>query len=168
MKVKKGIKIALLVLSFAFVAMISFAAYTIIIVENEKFDYEMLYFLPMILGGVLSMIYQLKTMKFYSLKTKSLELTGKLFWIGNIIFSITLFCFSLYFLYLIYTSYVNLEGDMKSSMVIALAVTVLILLLAVFLALETSALYKRILNQNERDYVDSIEDIKGYDNEESD
>lgn len=161
MKVKKGIKIALLVFSFVIVAFVSVAAYSILIIENAKFEYEMLFLLAIILGGVLSIIYQIKTIKFYSLKTEKLELTGKLFWIGNVAFSFTLFCFSLYFLYFIYISFENFERDMRGSIIVTLVITILILLLAVFLAIEASTLYKRILNQKERDYVDSIEDIKG-------
>ncbi|TBN00844.1 hypothetical protein EYD45_13540 [Hyunsoonleella flava] len=161
MKLKKGIKIALLVLSCVIVIFVSFATYSILIIENAKFEYEMLFLLAIILGGVLSIVYQIKTMQFYSSKSKKLELTGKLFWIGNILFSLTLFCFSLYFLYFIYKSFESFEGNMRTSMVLTLVITILILLVAVFLALEASTLYKRILHQKERDYVDSIEDIKG-------
>ncbi|GAL71466.1 hypothetical protein JCM19302_1144 [Jejuia pallidilutea] len=112
------------------------------------------------------MVYQIKTMKFYSLKTKNLELKGKLFWIGNLVFSISLFCFSLYFIYFIFISYANFEAGMQNSILITLAITILILLVGVFLALETSTLYKRILNQKERDYIDSIDDIKGHQEED--
>lgn len=166
MKIQKGIKIALLVLSFAIVALVCIASYSILIIENTKFEYEMLFLLATILGGVLSLVYQIKTIKFYNTKTKKLELHGRLFWIGNIIFSITLFCFGLYFLYFIYISYASFEGNMEGSIIITLTITILILLVGVFLALETSALYKRILNQKERDYIDSIDDIKGNQNEE--
>jgi len=166
MKVKKGIKIALLILSFAIVCLVSTATYSILVIEDAKFEYEILLLLAVILGGVLSMVYQIKTLKFYSLKTKKLELKGKLFWIGNIIFSISLFCFSLYFLYFIYISYANFDRSMENSVLIKLAITILILLVGVFLALETSALYKRILNQKERNYIDSIEDIKGQQEED--
>ena len=52
-----------------------------------------------------------------------------------------------------------------NSMIITLVITVFILILAVFLAIEASSLYKRILNQKERDYIDSIDDIKGQQDE---
>jgi peptidoglycan/LPS O-acetylase OafA/YrhL len=166
MKVKRGIKIALLILSFAIVCLVSAATYSILVIEQTKFEYEILLLLAIILGGVLSMVYQIKTMKFYSLKTKNLELKGKLFWIGNLVFSISLFCFSLYFIYFIYISYANFEAGMQNSILITLAITILILLVGFFLALETSTLYKIILNQKERDYIDSIDDIKGHQEED--
>ncbi len=165
MKIKKGIKIALLVLSLAIVIFVSFATYSILIIENAKLEYEMLFLLAIILGGVLSIVYQIKTMRFYTLKAKKPELTGKLFWVGNILFSLTLFCFSLYFLYFIYISFENFDGTIRNSMIITLVITVFILILAVFLAIEASSLYKRILNQKERDYIDSIDDIKGQQDE---
>ncbi|SER03870.1 hypothetical protein SAMN05421824_2861 [Hyunsoonleella jejuensis] len=165
MKLKKGIKITLLVLSTAIVAFVIVVSYSILILENTKFEYEMLLLLAAILGGVLSIVYQIKTMKFYNTKNEKLELQGKLFWIGNMVFSIMLFCFGLYFLYFIYISYVSLERNLGSGILITLAITVLILLVGVFLALETSALYKRIVSQKEREYIDSIEDIKGQQDE---
>ncbi|GGD12559.1 hypothetical protein [Hyunsoonleella pacifica] len=107
-------------------------------------------------------------MKFYSSKIKNLEITGRLFWIGNILFSLTLFCFSLYFLYLIYLRFGNFNRDMDINMIVTLSVVIFILLVAVFLAIEVSTLYKRIINQDVRNYVDSIDDIKGHQNEDFD
>ncbi|GGD12564.1 hypothetical protein GCM10011368_13150 [Hyunsoonleella pacifica] len=52
MKVKRGIKITLLILSIAIFALISFATYSILIIEQAKFEYEMLFLLATILGGV--------------------------------------------------------------------------------------------------------------------
>lgn len=161
MKLKKGIKIVLLILSFLIVSFVCLATYMILVIENAKFEYEMLFLVGIILGGALSIVYQIKTLRFYSLKTNTLELTGKLFWIGNLFFSVILFCFSLYFLYFIYINFENFKSDVPVNVIIALVAVVVILVVAVFLAIEISVLYKRILNQEAQNYIDSIDDIKG-------
>lgn len=168
MKIRIGIKIALLVSSILIFGFLLFAIYSVLIVKAEKFEYSMLILFAVTMAGFLSVIYQAKTLKYYKLDSIIITSNIKVFWVGNLLFSIALFCFSLYFLYFIYSVLYGLNRMVYSDYLFPLAICLYVLLVAVFLAIEASVLYKRFKNLEVQRITDSIDDIKGHQDEDFD
>ncbi|MEW4924415.1 hypothetical protein [Algibacter sp. 2305UL17-15] len=162
MKIKQGLKIVLLICSVSVVGLLMAALYSLVIIEDQKFEYSMLMVYAVVLSGILSIIYHIKTLKYYRTTSTFEAFSGSLFWIGNIVFSIVLFCFSLYMLYSFYLIIDTLRDPVNLDYLLPFGICAFTLLLGVFLALEESALYKYIQNYKEQQFVDSIDDIKGH------
>ena len=92
----------LLVFSFALTSLAAVLMYTVVIVESTTFEYSMLIPLSMIPTGVFSIIYHLKTLKYYSLSFVYKELNDVILWIGNLLFALSISSLALFMLYSIY------------------------------------------------------------------
>ncbi|GEM_PF-3214568 len=162
MRFKLGLKIVFIVLILAIIVLIGIGMYGVIMSENTQMEWSMgIPFVIMILG-FLGVVYQIKTIKFYQNLDVKPKVKGVLFWLGNLLFSLALFCSSLYVLYTFYIMYFDSIGIFRANILVPLVVFSLGLILAIGLAIEQSLLYKAIVNYEERSLGDSIDDIKGH------
>lgn len=162
MKIRKGVKIGLLISSFIICAFLLFAVYSVLMLEATKFEYSMLILFAVTITSFFSVIYHVKTLKYYSGGLTIIKPDIKVFWVGNLLFSIALFCFSLYFLYTMYFVIYGINGATYSiSFLLPLAIFSYALLVGVFLAIEASVFYKKVKNFEDQNILDSIDDIKG-------
>ena len=102
MVLKRILKIALLVSCILLTALCIILMYTVLIIEKSTFEYSMLFPLTMILTGILSVIYQFKTYKFYSLKVFTPDFKYRFFWIGNALYVLSIFSMIAFILYSIH------------------------------------------------------------------
>ena len=159
MKISTGIKIALLVSSFLISGFLLFAIYSVL--KAERFEYSMLILFAVNFTGFFSVIYHIKTLTYYKLDIINVKPEVKIFWVGNLLFSIALFCLSLYSLYILYTVFYRMDGVFGKHYLLPIGICIYTLLVGVFLAIEASVFYKRNKRLDEKKIFDSIEDIKG-------
>ncbi|MFI1744188.1 hypothetical protein [Thalassobellus sediminis] len=161
MKLKKNIKIALFISEILIVGLAASVLYVTLIVQKTEIDFFILLYFGIVLSGLFSVVYQLKTIKYYNSKIIKPILLGAAFWIGNILFSILIFCYSLFIIYKILLKYYDLDFEMSTDDFIGLLIIIFILLTSAFIALEASDLYKRVLKTKNQSQTDTIDDIMG-------
>lgn len=159
MKIKRFLKIVLLVLSFALTSLAIALMYTVIIVENNAFEYSMLIPLSMIPTGILSVIYHIKTLKHYSLNFVYKGFKDGILWIGNLLFAGAILTMTFFFLYAI--SRIEQENFGKE-LIYILIFSLITFSLGVILILEERVLYKKLNILKEQSRINRIDDISGY------
>ncbi len=103
MKIKRFFKIVLLICSLVLTSISIVLMYTVIVVEGSSFEYSMLIPLSMIPTGILSVIYHIKTLKYYSLNYVYKDLKDSFLWVGNLLFAGSVFLMTFFMLYSIYS-----------------------------------------------------------------
>lgn len=158
MKIKRFLKIVLLICCFVLTSISIALMYTIIIVENNSFEYSMLIPLSMIPTGVLSIIYHIKTLKHYSINYVYKDLNDSFLWVGNLLFAISISSMALS---MIYSFYGIREIDLNPKLFYALIFCGVILLIGMILILEEKWLYKKRHIIKKQSKINKIDDIRG-------
>ena len=159
MKIKRFFKIVLLICCLLLTLISIVLMYTVVIVQNSTFEYSMLIPLLMIPTGVLSVIYHFKTLKYYSLNFDASDLKDFFLWVGNFLFALSTLSMIFFMMYSIY----NLEKvEMNSGLYYGIIFCGFIFLICIFLIIEESWLYKRVLNSKEQSRIANIDDIRGW------
>lgn len=159
MKIKRFLKIVLLVLSFVLSSLATVLMYVVLIIENTTFEYSMLIPLSLIPTGVLSVIYHIKTLKYYSLNFVYKGLKDVVLWIGNFLFAVAILTMTFFLFYAIYS--LN-EAELTSELLYVLIFSLVTLFLGVILILEERLLYKKLNILKEQSRINRIDDISGY------
>ncbi len=163
MKIKRFFKIILLICCLALTSIFIVLMYTVIILENNPFEYSMLIPLSIISTGVLSIIYHIKTLKHYSINYVYKDLNDSFLWVGNLLFAISI---SLMALFMIYSFYSMREIDLNPKLFYAFVFCGVILLIGVVLILEEKWLYKKRLIIKKQSKINKIDDIRGTQDDE--
>ena len=158
MKLRRLLKILLLVVCIVLTGFLSFFMYIVFLDESTPFEYGMLIPVFMMLTGFLSVAYHIKTLKFYSVKTKLLSFKDLVLWVANALFAIALILAALYLAYKLYTVY---EVKPNNQIYIAYLIVFLMFVLGVCLILEAKNLYSRIQKSTTDVFKASIDDIGG-------
>ena len=158
MKLRRLLKILLLVVCIVLTGFLSFFMYIVFFDESTPFEYGMLIPVFMALTGVLSVAYHIKTLKFYSVKTKLLYFKDLVLWVANALFAIALILAALYLAYKLYLVY---EVKPNNQIYIAYLIVFLMFVLGVCLILEAKNLYSRIQKSTTDVFKASIDDIGG-------
>lgn len=156
MVLKRILKIILLLLCIAWVLLLIMALYSMFTIQKVSFEYEMLVIPLNIIGGLLSIIFHVKTFKLYTKLEDNIQF--KILWISNLIFGISLIILSLYLWYTFYKIHTERE-NMEYSILFAICFTPF--LLGTWLLIEEYLLYKSLLRYKEKVFKDTIDDIKG-------
>ncbi len=158
MKIKRFLKIVLLICCFVLTSISIALMYTVIILENNPFEYSMLIPLLMISTGILSIIYHFKTLKYYSLNIIVKDLKDGFLWVGNLLFAISILSMGLFLFYSIF----NIKGiNLRPEFFYMVAFCSIIFLIGVILIIEERWLYKKIINIKKQSQIDRIDNIKG-------
>jgi len=158
MKLRRLLKILLLLVCVLLTGFLSAFMYAVFFEENTPFDYGLLTPLFMMLTGFLSVAYHIKTLKFYSVKTKLLYFKDLVLWVGNVLFALSQVLTALYLVYKFYTVY---EVNPNNQIYIAYLIVFLMFVLGVCLILEAKNLYSRIQKSTTDVFKASIDDIGG-------
>ena len=119
----------------------------------------MLFVLFMAFTGLLSVLYHLKTLKYYKLNIKLIEVNNISLWVINILFALFLVYASLYLSYSLYS--VD-WGMVNYEFFIPIFICLFMLMLGVILIIEERWLYQRIKNNKTQSHIDGIDNIKGH------
>lgn len=159
MKVKRFFKIILLICCFLLTAISTVLMYTVIVIQNGHFEYSMLFPLSMIPTGILSVIYHVKTLKYYSLSFVYNDLNDGFLWIGNLLFAVSTASMGFFMMYSLYSIG---NADLNSELILIFVFCSVIVLIAAVLVLEERWLYRRLLYLKDQSKIDEIEDISGF------
>ena len=164
MKIGFSLKLILLILSILTFGIFVIGIYVIHVIQNKSFEYSMLISYGLAGAGFLSVIYQVKTLRFYKKTPEVINLEKNVFWLGNIIFAVTLIVFSIYLLFIRYEIYSQMQFD--SQYVLPFIIITFFLTLGVFLIAEVGFLYRKIQYLQQQNKIESIDDIKGFSEDE--
>ena len=158
MKVKRLLKIIQFLLSILFIGLVTVMMYYVVIIEESSLEYRMLVPLSLIIIGVLSLMYQIKTLKYYRITYVNYKIEDIFLWVSNGLFAFILILLALYFGYEIIEA--NF-GDVLTEYFLAISVCVFPLLLGLSLFFEERYLYKRLKKIKSEIMLEDIKDIKG-------
>ncbi len=159
MKLKRFLKIILLATSILISSIMIFALYSLIIIKNMDLDMGMYIDILTCIMGVLSVIYHFRTLNLYKYQQKMM-LRDVSLWVSNLIFALLLIYMSLKLIYIFYD--LNMAGSINSNSHLIYLSCFFILLLGICLIFEERWLYNRIINIKKEFHVNSIDDIKGH------
>ncbi len=159
------LKIILLILSVSCIGLIIIGMYSIVFVQNSKLQWSMLIPVLMIVCGFLGVVYQIKTYKYYTKNKGNCKVKGKIFWIANGVFAAALCITSLFAFYSYYEIYGETIMAMNSDTLEFVFIFTGLLALGIALSIEESVLYKRLITLASLRDKETIDDIKGEQNE---
>ncbi|GAB1858125.1 hypothetical protein MHTCC0001_29620 [Flavobacteriaceae bacterium MHTCC 0001] len=159
MKISFGLKIGLLISTILHEVFFMFVVF--LVGQKKEFEWSMLILFGLALAGLFSVIYHFKTLHFYNKKQQFSWFSIRPFWIFNLIFSIVVFVLSLYLMYTYYSIYSSFKNQMLTGVLVSLIVTIFMLIFSILSTIECSELYKKMVNVIKQDEFESIDDIKG-------
>lgn len=159
------LKIILLILSISCIGLIIIGMYSIVFVQNSKLNWRMLIPVLVIVFGFLGVVYQIKTYKYYTNNKGNCKVEGKIFWIANGVFAAALCVISLFAFYSYYEIYGETIMAMNSDTLEFVFIFTGLLALGIALSIEESVLYKRLITLASLSDKETIDDIKGEQNE---
>lgn len=133
---------------------------------NHNYNTFFIIFCLLFLTGILGLMYHIKTLKFYFRPHQNTNGVVNFLWGCNLVFSFTLFSVLIYVLYKIYQDIFSRQRDIQDEDIVGFTIVFIMLVLSVISAIEVSAFYKNVICLKDDTVYDSIEDIKGYQDEE--
>jgi hypothetical protein len=160
-------KILLTIVSIVIALTMAFGFYLVVFAANTKFRYEMLIFVGLVVFGILSFVFHLKTLKFY--RTKALQYLNyekeKPFWIFNIAFIFNLLVLSSFILHRYY-ELSQRETSHETELWPFILVTFITFGICTWLFLDARYLYRNHKILEAKAAFNTIDDIKGVDEKE--